>query len=442
MKRFLICIAVGVLLVGAPRALAVPASTAFTYQGQLTQAGSPMNGTVSLSVRLFDAASGGTLVGAVQTLSSVPVSDGLFTIVLNDVGQFGANAFDGSARWLEITVNGTALSPRQAVTAAPYALKVPGVTGYSLSAADGSPADVVYVDNAGNVGVGTTAPQRLLHLASANNPELRIQDTSAGGKTFHVGINSVDNSLRIAETGVADRVVISATGNVGINTASPTSPLSVKDAPSGDLISLRNSNDSERWRLRLAGNNLEFYDPGNNLARVSLGGSSSTAMTVSGTTRTNVLEILGGSDIAEPFNVNEDFRDQGCGPQTRVAPGLVVSIDPDRVGELRLSSKAYDRAVAGVISGAGGVNVGLSLKQAGSAADGSQPVALTGRVWCWCDADANGSIQAGDLLTTSATPGHAMRVTDHDQGPGATIGKAMSSLASGKGMVLVLVNLQ
>jgi hypothetical protein len=69
-------------------------------------------------------------------------------------------------------------------------------------------------------------------------------------------------------------------------------------------------------------------------------------------------------------------------------------------------------------------------------------VALTGRVWCWCDADANGPIVAGDMLTSSDTPGHAMKATDRAQAYGATIGKAMSSLDSGRGLVLVLVGLQ
>ena len=53
-----------------------------------------------------------------------------------------------------------------------------------------------------------------------------------------------------------------------------------------------------------------------------------------------------------------------------------------------------------------------------------------------------GAIQPGDLLTTSATPGHAMRVGDYDQGQGAILGKAMSRLEEGKGLVLVLVSLQ
>jgi hypothetical protein len=63
-------------------------------------------------------------------------------------------------------------------------------------------------------------------------------------------------------------------------------------------------------------------------------------------------------------------------------------------------------------------------------------------VWCWCDADQGGPIGAGDMLTTSNTPGHAMKVNDQARSQGATLGKAMSPLKSGKGLVLVLVSLQ
>jgi hypothetical protein len=74
-------------------------------------------------------------------------------------------------------------------------------------------------------------------------------------------------------------------------------------------------------------------------------------------------------------------------------------------------------------------------------ADGDYPVALSGRVWCWCDASAR-AITPGDLLTTSSTPGHAMKVTNHPKAQGAILGKAMTALNEGTGLVLVLVSLQ
>jgi hypothetical protein len=148
---------------------------------------------------------------------------------------------------------------------------------------------------------------------------------------------------------------------------------------------------------------------------------------------TQVLQITGGSDLSEQFDVNAI--------NNVLKPGMLVSIDPENPGELTLSTNAYDRTVAGVLSGAGGVKPGMLMGQVGTAANGRHPVALTGRVYCQVDA-SHGAIRPGDLLTTSETPGHAMKATDHARAQGAIIGKAMTSLESGKGLVLVLVSLQ
>lgn len=148
---------------------------------------------------------------------------------------------------------------------------------------------------------------------------------------------------------------------------------------------------------------------------------------------TQVLQITGGSDLSEQFDIKA-LHDG-------IKPGMIVSIDADHAGQLVTSSKAYDKTVAGIVSGAGGVQTGMLMGQRGTAADGKHPVALTGRVYCWVDAD-QGAIRPGDLITTSDTPGHGMKVTDHGRAQGAIIGKAMSSLDKGRGLVLVLVSLQ
>ena len=159
-----------------------------------------------------------------------------------------------------------------------------------------------------------------------------------------------------------------------------------------------------------------------------------------GTTAVRVLTILGGADVAERFEVSapesaDETRKNG------IEAGMVVSIDPNRPGALMLSDRAYDHRIAGVISGAGGVNAGMLMGQSGTLADGGQPIAVAGRVYCWADA-SNGPIQPGDLLTTSATRGHAMKVTNHAKAQGAVIGKALTGLRSGEGLILVLVTLR
>jgi hypothetical protein len=180
-------------------------------------------------------------------------------------------------------------------------------------------------------------------------------------------------------------------------------------------------------------------DAGGNAGSLALykgaGGSPSIVLDADfggeGKITTQVLEITGGADFSENFEVRS--------PDAR--PGMLVCIDAEHPGELAVSDQAYDRAVAGVVSGAGGVKPGVMMSQHGTVADGQHPVALTGRVFCLVDAD-RGAIEPGDLITTSDTPGHGMKVRDHTRAQGAIIGKAMTPLASGRGLVLVLVSLQ
>lgn len=123
-----------------------------------------------------------------------------------------------------------------------------------------------------------------------------------------------------------------------------------------------------------------------------------------------------------------------------IPKGAVLVIDEEHPGNLNMSRSAYDTRAAGIVSGANGIKPGISLHQQG-VLEGGENVALSGRVYALADASF-GAIKPGDLLTTSDTPGHCMKVTDHVRAQGAVIGKAMTALPAGKGMVLVLVSLQ
>jgi hypothetical protein len=143
-----------------------------------------------------------------------------------------------------------------------------------------------------------------------------------------------------------------------------------------------------------------------------------------------VLEIRGGADLAERFNVSGD----------KAEPGTLMVIDAANPGHLTISTRAYDTKVAGIVSGAGSVKPGLTLHQEG-VMEGDTQVAIAGRVYVKATG-SNGPIEPGDLLTTSDRPGYAMKATDPDRSHGAIIGKAMTRLDSDAGLVLVLVNLQ
>jgi hypothetical protein len=121
-QRFLGFLALALSSAGIARAASV--GTAFTYQGQLQNTGVPQNGPCDFRFKLFDAVTSGSQVGSTQTLSSVGVANGLFTVSID----FGSSAFSGSARWLETGVacptggSFTTLSPRQAMAPAPNAI--------------------------------------------------------------------------------------------------------------------------------------------------------------------------------------------------------------------------------------------------------------------------------------------------------------------------------
>ncbi|MFI7000275.1 hypothetical protein [Nocardia sp. NPDC050175] len=133
--------------------------------------------------------------------------------------------------------------------------------------------------------------------------------------------------------------------------------------------------------------------------------------------------FLTGADYAEAMTTTD----------AAVEPGVVVVVGAD--GEIHPCERDYDTAVAGIVSGAGGVRPAIVLDRH----DNSAHVALMGKVWCAADAEA-APIRPGDLLTTSATTGHCRRVTEPERAFGAVIGKALTPLTSGRGLVRVFVS--
>lgn len=136
--------------------------------------------------------------------------------------------------------------------------------------------------------------------------------------------------------------------------------------------------------------------------------------------------LLSGADCAEQFDVVDGAA---------IEPGTVMVIDA--AGALRCSDAAYDTKVAGVVSGAGNYRPGIILDRQDTSAD-RLSVALVGKVFCKVDG-AYGPIGVGDLLTTSPTPGHAMRASDPQRAFGSVLGKALGSWNGGRGLIPALV---
>ena len=182
--------------------------TAFTYQGRLNSGGSQANGNYDFRFAIYDSSGGPTMVAGPLTNSAVAVSNGLFAVTLD----FGTGVFTGPSRWLEIAVrtNGigsfTVLTPRQALTASPYA---------------------IFANTASNVVSGSV-------VKSLNN--LKDNVTLAAGA--NVTLTPSGNIVTIASAGAGGSGIWNLNGaniyynagNVGIGTAIPFSRLAVQTA--------------------------------------------------------------------------------------------------------------------------------------------------------------------------------------------------------------------
>ena len=430
-----------------PAAFAQSSATSISFQGALNGAnGLPLpNGSYNLTFQFWNhptAAGATNQAGSASTVTNVVVSGGVASTAV----PVDPATFNGQTRYLGIRVNGGAeLTPRVMVTAVPYALTITsGQVAGKLAATDkftagsdwyevpgGFNNDFAFAGNRlrGTIanwvqgvnpawypllGVGSRfAGFGIAVGAECESPVIWMYQSGTGRSMFQVRNRNINGDIN---NGNALMSVI-ATGKVGIGTEEPQATLHIRGAqgavPAYDVFRTSKANGDIGFSVDSDGNAYV----GHHLW-------------------TPVLHIQGGSDLAEPFDVtkpSEDFL---------VQPGMVMVIDRERDGRLTPCMGAYDTAVAGVLSGANGLKPGMIMQAEGQPhAAGEHPLAMTGRVWCRVDA-AHGPIHRGDRLTTSPTPGHAMRVSDDARAPGAVIGKAMTELEAGTGLVLVLVNLQ
>ncbi len=256
------------------------------------------------------------------------------------------------------------------------------------------------IDTAGNVGMGTSTPQRSLDIYSADaNEAVRIQNSIATsytqlafkgtGRQWQMGVGNggetflgLANKFFVYDALGGVRLAIDTAGNVGMGTSTPTA------------------------KLHVAGN-------------IIASGSITGATVINATYQ----------DFAEWVPATE-----------AVSAGTVVVLNRARSNEVMPSTMAYDTTVAGVVSAQPGILLGVD-------APSKAKIATMGRVCVKVGAGTNG-IAVGDLLVTSDKPGTAMRSEPIDVAgvklhrPGTIIGKALEPLAGGEGEILVLLSLQ
>jgi hypothetical protein len=298
----------------------------------------------------------------------------------------------------------------------------------------------------GGVGIGTVnGPQQSLSVhggmnidqADLNSGYLNNGNSDGYGLTFGSASGEGIASKRTSGgnqygldfyTSFSDRMSIANNGFVGIGTTSPSQQLEV----SGEFLVVDGYTPVYAYIGDDGyGNDVQI---GSQKSGVTAVAAYNTADNAYMHFYCSSITIEGGADLAEPFPISKSQAAQ------TIPAGSVVVIDGQHPGQLKVSDQPYDTRVAGVVSGANGVNPGIQMQQQGLI-EGGKNVALTGRVYVLADA-STGAIHPGDMLTTSATPGHAMKVTDRARAAGAILGKAMTGLSNGKGMVLVLVTLQ
>ena len=188
--------------------------SAFSYQGRLNTNGVPATGLYDFQFYLRDALTAGNPVGITNNQPAVGVTNGLFGVTLD----FGTAAFNGGARWLEITVrtNGgiyTNLSPREPILTVPYAITASNLSG-TLPASQlsgsllpgslaGTYSSAVTLNNAGNTFTGNGGGLTALNasqLTTGTLPDGRLSSNVAlrsGPQTF-TGVNTFSNLVSSA----------------------------------------------------------------------------------------------------------------------------------------------------------------------------------------------------------------------------------------------------
>ncbi|MFA5929123.1 MAG: hypothetical protein WC838_07490, partial [Candidatus Margulisiibacteriota bacterium] len=225
-------------------ALAVP--NQLTYSGRLLQNGALVNSTLTMTFKIWSDLTAGTLLWSTNNIT-VPVNQGIYSVVLD---QVSSTVFVTDNAYLEVIidplVSAETLAPRTKINSVGYALQAGGISAGGLQA--------LYVDNAGNIGIGTPTPSVMLTIKSKNisgsTSIIRVQHPLNNSNGLQIGNvswpNGTDTEVWNWEHGYLrfgtknnERIRIDATGNVGVGT---TNPLGLFQVSANYLVVSQNGN--------------------------------------------------------------------------------------------------------------------------------------------------------------------------------------------------------
>jgi len=228
MRNARVCVVVAVLTLVLTGVVLASAPQLLNYQAKLTNSDGTTvsDGTYDLSFAIYDAAAAGNVVWS-ETQTGVNVSDGLFSVILGSVNPIDDAVFDGPQRYLEVTVNGEAISPRTQITSVAYAQRIATLDGATAGEISGELT--IYPSR----GIFTTGSAKIPELAGEAKIVLGVSATSAGSISLYEPVDSKGNLAAGLQESVK-RVEIQRDGLIMYGATEQDTNLVVN--PNGDIV--------------------------------------------------------------------------------------------------------------------------------------------------------------------------------------------------------------